>query len=109
MKTFIISIIILITGTLSAQVKTDTFAVNGNCNMCKERIEKAADIKGVSFANWDVKTNKLTVKYNSEKVSIDDIQKSIANAGHDTPAHKADNKVYEKLHHCCQYDRLIEN
>jgi copper chaperone CopZ len=109
MKTFIISIILLITSTLSAQTKTDTFAVNGNCNMCKERIEQAADLKGVSFASWDVKTKKLTVKYNTEKVSLEDIQKSIAKAGHDSPGYKADNKVYDKLHHCCQYDRLIED
>ncbi|WP_341835969.1 hypothetical protein WJU16_24410 [Chitinophaga pollutisoli] len=31
-------------GKASAQsLKTDSFTVSGNCNMCKKRIEKAAD------------------------------------------------------------------
>jgi hypothetical protein len=30
---------------------------------------------------------------------------AIADAGHDTPMHKAKDEVYEKLPACCKYDR----
>ena len=31
----------------------DTFSVEGNCSMCKKRIEKAAlSLKGVKYAKW---------------------------------------------------------
>jgi len=106
MKTIIITIFTLLVGTLSAQVVTETIKVSGNCNMCKERIEGALIIKGVQKANWDVKTQILTVKYNSAKISLEQIEKAINAVGHDTQNFKADDAVYKKLHHCCQYDRF---
>lgn len=83
--------------------KTETIKVSGNCGMCKTRIEKAAKLKGVSKAEWDQKTNMLTLTYDSSKVKSDDIEKKIAAAGHDTPKYKADSKVYNTLPGCCKY------
>lgn len=87
---------------------TATFDVAGNCGLCKQRIEKAAKIKGVNSAVWDVKTRKITVSYNSN-TTLSAIQKAIAMAGHDTPLHRAPDEVYEKLHECCLYERLGED
>lgn len=80
--------------------------VNGNCEMCKKRIEKAAlGVSGVKSAVWDVETHQMKLMLNEEKCSLLDVEKSIAKAGHDTQAVKADKKDYENLHGCCQYDR----
>src|SRR3972149_456252 len=56
--------------------KTITFKVFGNCDMCKSRIEKSLKIN-----------------------------ECISAVGHDTEKQKAPDKVYNKLHKCCKYDR----
>jgi len=83
-----------------------TIDVNGNCDLCKKRIEKAAfSVVGVKSAVWDVETHLLTLILNEEKTTVLDVKKAIANVGHDTDEAKAINEVYEKLHGCCQYER----
>lgn len=84
-------------------VKTTTIAVKGNCEQCKKRIENAADIKGVKISNWDEKTQVLTVTFNSEKVSQEQIEAAIAKSGHDAGTSKATDAAYKKLPGCCQY------
>jgi len=83
--------------------KTESFKVAGNCSMCKDRIEKAAKVEGVSKADWDSKTKMLTLTYDSSKVKSDDVLKKIAAVGHDTDKFKADDKIYAKLPGCCKY------
>jgi len=85
--------------------KTETIKVSGNCGLCKARIEKAARIEGVSKAEWNQDSKQLTVVYDPSKVTADAIQKKIAAVGHDTEKYKADDKAYQKLDACCQYER----
>jgi len=81
--------------------------VKGSCEMCKDRIEKAAkSVKGVSTAVWNVKSKIINVEYNNAQASIESIQKAIAKAGHDTGKYKASNKVYSSLPSCCLYRNL---
>lgn len=84
-------------------IKTDTVHVAGNCGMCKERIENAALIKGVKKATWDKKTHQLIVIYKSDKVTLEEIEKEVAKAGHDTDHFKANDDVYNSLPNCCLY------
>lgn len=84
-------------------VVSDTIHVHGVCDMCKDRIENAALIKGVKKATWDKKTHELVVFYKPSIVSIDKIEHEIAHAGHDTEHLKADEKVYNSLPECCAY------
>ncbi|MBF6608531.1 MAG: cation transporter [Flavobacterium sp.] len=80
--------------------------VNGNCDMCKKRIEKAAySVDGVKSASWDVASHQLTLLLNETKSSLRDVETAIAKAGHDTPNRKATDEVYSSLHGCCQYQR----
>ncbi|WP_298713535.1 heavy-metal-associated domain-containing protein [Chitinophaga sp.] len=93
-------------GKASAQsLKTDSFTVSGNCNMCKKRIEKAALVPGVSTAVWDVKSKTMTVKLNTDSVKTEDIRKKIAQSGHDSGPFKAADSVYKQLPGCCRYER----
>jgi copper chaperone CopZ len=87
----------------STSIKTVTLHVSGNCGECKERIENAADIKGVKLATWDAKTKILNVTYREDKVSILKIEKAILAAGHDTDTLKANTSAYDKLPTCCKY------
>lgn len=86
-----------------ATTKTDTIRVQGNCDMCKTRIEKAANVDGVLKAEWNKDSKILTLVYDPSKVKNDDVQKKIALAGHDTEKYRADDKVYNSLPACCKY------
>lgn len=101
----LLAVISLMTISLFAQDKSDSFKVFGNCGMCQKRIEKAAKIDGVSAAVWNVDTKVMTVTYDASKVTNEDIQKKIAAVGHDTDKYRADDKTYDKLPGCCLYDR----
>lgn len=83
--------------------KTESIKVYGNCGMCKDRIEAAAKVAGLTKADWDKSTKMLTIVYNPAIVKSDDIQKKIAAVGHDTEKYKADTKVYNSLPGCCKY------
>ena len=80
--------------------------VNGNCEQCKKRIEKAAySVVGVKSAVWDIETHNLDLILNEQKTTLLDVEKAIAKVGHDTKDVKAEDAVYEKLHSCCLYER----
>jgi copper chaperone CopZ len=87
-------------------VKTETFKVSGECGMCKTRIEKTVKAEGVTTANWDEKTQMLTVEFDKNKTSIDALSKKLASVGHDTEKYKAPDEVYAKLPACCHYERV---
>jgi periplasmic mercuric ion binding protein len=111
MKTNIIILILIAftstvyaqSATTSAKVVTANIKVYGNCGMCKERIEKAVDHKGVKQAKWNVSTKNLEVVYVPEKISEKKIRELVSAVGHDTDSTKASDKVYAKLPFCCLY------
>lgn len=89
-----------------AKAKSESFFVNGNCGMCKDRIEKAAkSVSGVTSANWESDNHLITITFDDSKTNIEDISKAIAKVGHDTNKFKADNKIYASLPGCCKYER----
>ena len=89
-----------------ADMVTQTIRVYGNCGMCKDRIEATAlEIGGIIKAVWDVETGMLTLNYNPESVSMDEVEMAIAAVGHDTENQRAPDDVYEDLHGCCKYER----
>ncbi len=106
MRLSLIISIILIAFKIQAQtgVITSTVSVKGNCDDCKERIENAADIKGVKLCKWDSNTHVATITFDSSKTSLETIEKAIAKAGYETANQKADPKAYAKLPKCCKYN-----
>lgn len=110
MRSLLAIIIVLVGfGNLQAQnenTKKEEFKVYGNCGMCKSRIEKAAkEVDGVTTADWNKETKMISVTYDQAKVEMMDIHKAIAKVGHDTEKAQAEDKVYDALPGCCQYDR----
>ena len=88
----------------SAPSQHAMFGVKGSCDMCKERIEKAAmSVTGVQSAHWDKEKQMIHLQFEPDKTSEDAISKAIAKVGHDTDKYKADNAVYNQLPGCCKY------
>jgi copper chaperone CopZ len=88
--------------------QTETFKVWGNCGMCKKTIENALMVRGISKAEWNQETKMITVVFNPQRISLAEIHKRIAAVGYDTELERASDEVYNKLHHCCKYDRKDE-
>ncbi|MGN6647629.1 MAG: heavy-metal-associated domain-containing protein [Cytophaga sp.] len=112
MKTIIFSMILMCvsifqnTFATEAHYETTSFKVSGNCDMCKSRIESALKKNpGVQSAIWDVKTKTVTISYNPHAISVDQLHKIIADAGHDTDKIKATDTAYKALPGCCKYKR----
>ena len=111
MKKIVILMVVLFSIGLQAQEQKNknakyTFEVNGNCETCKKRIENAAyGVKGVKSAVWNIETHQFDLILNEEKTDVLIVKKAIVAVGHDVGELKADDAVYDKLHHCCKYER----
>ncbi len=102
----IISVIGIVTFAQTKPVlKTETFKVFGNCELCKSRIEKALKIEGVASADWVIKTKMLTVTFDPKKTNSELLGKKLAAVGHDTEKIKSTDVTYSKLPGCCHYER----
>jgi membrane fusion protein, copper/silver efflux system len=87
-----------------SNIEQQMIKVSGNCDLCKTRIETAAkSVTGVVSAEWSRETKLLDLQFDSTKTNPDIIQKTIADAGHDTEKFKATDEVYQKLPKCCLY------
>lgn len=110
-KIFLAMLLCCIAFSAQAQVKKNKNAkydveVNGNCEMCKRRIENAAfSVRGVKSAEYNIDENILHLLLDENKCSVTDVKKAVAKAGHDTNDVKATDDDYAKLHGCCQYER----
>ena len=112
MKNLILGMMLLLV-TLSTQAQEQknknakhTITVNGTCEQCQRRIQKAAfAVSGVKMASWSIETHKLDLTLNEEKTSIADVKKAIAKVGHDTEGINATQEDYDDLHSCCKYER----
>ena len=91
-------------GTAQDKNKNMAFEVNGKCEMCKMRIEKAAlEVTGVKYASWDIPTHQLSLVVDERKTNSMQIKSAIAAVGHDTKELRATQEAYDKVHPCCKY------
>ena len=107
MKQFLtITTALLITTLALAQQKNKkmTFEVDGVCEMCKMRIEKAAlGVDGVKYAVWDIPSHELSLIIDERKTNAMEIKSALVAVGHDTKELKATQEAYDKIHACCKY------
>ncbi len=107
MKKTILAVVFLLTATISfAQEKNKkmTMEVDGKCEMCKARIEKAAlGCKGVKYASWDIPSHQLSLIIDERKTDPMKIKTALVGVGHDTKELKATDEAYEGVHPCCKY------
>ena len=81
-----------------------TMEVDGKCDMCKTRIEKAAlGVKGVKYAYWDIPTHQLSLIVDERKTDPMKVKTALVAVGHDTKELKVTKEAYESVHPCCKY------
>lgn len=108
-RNVIIVVCLLFAGFAFAQEKNKkmSFEVDGVCEMCKMRIEKAAlSVSGVKYASWDIPTHQLSLIVDERKTNSMEIKTALVEAGHDTKEIKATQEAYDKVHPCCKYREL---
>ena len=104
LSVFALAGMFLVALPLEAQKKVETrFQVSGVCGMCKERIEKATDIPGVVFSEWDKEKQELFLVYKPEEIPLDSVHARIQAVGHDTEKGKANEVDYNSVDMCCRY------
>lgn len=83
--------------------ETVTIQTSAECGHCKKRIEDGLNYtKGVSFAELDLETKKVTVKFNVTKISLDEVRKKINSIGYDADENKAHPEAVNRLPACCK-------
>ena len=95
---------IFLTGMVSAQ-KSETVQIktSAECGNCKDRIEgKLNYTKGIVFAELDVPSKVLTVKYKKKKINLDQVRKLVSEIGYDADDIKAVAQKQKALPKCCQ-------
>lgn len=96
----------LVSFTYGGGKEKASFTVYGNCGMCEGKIEGAlSEVNGVLWADWEQETLVMTVKYDPNVITLDEIKQKIADVGYDTDSHRATTESYEALHACCKYER----
>lgn len=85
------------------KTQTISFKVSAICHDCKERIEKELNYtKGIIFAELDLDTKIVTVKFKSKILNQDLVKGIVSKIGYDAGEVPRDPKAFEKLPKCCK-------
>jgi copper chaperone CopZ len=116
MKTNLLLMALLFVSSLAfgqkpaAKTETVVIMTSAECDECKARIEGALNYtKGVKFAELDVNSRKLTVKFKNDVISLAEIKKQISALGYNADEVLADPAAYEKLPSCCKAGGMEHN
>jgi copper chaperone CopZ len=99
---------LLLNTACNGQIKNATSVtvkIAGNCGMCEETIEKAANVKHTASLEWNKDTKTATLSYDPNKTTPDEVLKRVAYAGYDNEKFLAPDATYKALPSCCQYER----
>lgn len=83
--------------------KTITIKTSALCGDCESRIENKLNYtKGVKYADLDLKTNIVTVKYKAKKMTSEDVKKLITSLGYHAGDMERNSEAFDSLPGCCQ-------
>ena len=108
-----ISAIIMIAGVVGCSAIIARHASNhslqeiiiptAQCGMCVARIDKALnDVDGILKYKVELDDLKVKVKYDNNKISLQQIEKIISKTGYQANDVSADPEAYKKLAICCR-------
>lgn len=87
----------------SQKVKTKVIHTSAECGACKDRLEEVLNYtSGIKYAELDLETMDLTVKFKTAKISLDEIKELISTTGYDADELKAKPEGLEQLPACCK-------
>lgn len=108
MKTIVMSLLFAVIGFAAfgqkkSKVETVVIQTSAECEQCEERIESGLNYtKGVKFAELDLNTMKLTVKFRKDQITLQEIKEKIASLGYTADEVPADPKAQAALPACCK-------
>jgi len=105
MKATTLFLFLLLTGLTFGQKKIEEAVIqtSAQCGDCKERIENKLNYtKGVVFGELDLDSKKVTVRYKTKSISLQEIKQAIASIGYSADDVKAREEDVLKLPKCCQ-------
>ena len=113
MKSLLVVVFFMLGFTIFSQEKSKNQVIviqtSAECGQCKERIENQLNYtKGIKYAELNLEDLKLTVKYNSSKITLEEIKTQITKLGYDADDVKAEKEAYQKLPKCCQINGMSQ-
>jgi copper chaperone CopZ len=85
------------------KIEEAVIQTSAQCGDCKERIESKLNYtKGVVFGELDLDSKKVTVRYKTKSISLQEIKQAIASIGYSADEVKAKEEDVLKLPKCCQ-------
>jgi copper chaperone CopZ len=106
----LIAMIALLAGVQVASAQTTTsktqevsIQTSAECAECEIRLEEALNYtKGIVFAELDLVTMKLNVKFKPKQITLEEIKVKIASLGYQADDIPADKIAYDALPACCK-------
>lgn len=100
---FLSGIVMANNGEKQPKKRTVFIKTSAQCEDCKERIEDVLNFKkGIIYADLHLDTKELEVRYNSKKISLEEIKKLVSEIGYSADDVEADKEAQERLPLCCQ-------
>ncbi len=97
-------------GQKQKKVQQIDIQTSAECGSCKERLEgKLNYTSSIVFADLDVPSKVLTVKFKTKKISLEEIKKIVSELGYDADEMKANPTAYEALSQCCKVGGMEHN
>jgi periplasmic mercuric ion binding protein len=86
------------------QTTTETISLEGlKCQMCVATVQRAAgNLDGVEHMRIDFDTKVATVSFNSDMVTLTDIEHAIAESGYHANDTRRNEEAYASLPDCCR-------
>lgn len=80
-----------------------TIKTSAQCEMCKETLEASiGKLPGVLKVNLDIDTKELMVKYDADKISLEEIKTEVTFTGYWADEMAPDKTAYDALPSCCK-------
>ena len=84
-------------------IEAITFTARGCCPTCEKYILESVQMEEVKSAQWDQHSEKVTLRFYTNVISAEKLQRTVAMAGYDTDLFMATDSVYLSLPRCCHY------
>ena len=103
MRSSLLIIVLVFFNTAFGQMEMAEIQTSAECGDCKSRIEDRLNYtRGVKFAELDLETKKVLVKFNTKKISLSEIKTIISETGYAADEVNAVPTAVEKFPACCK-------
>ncbi|MFA9210858.1 MAG: heavy-metal-associated domain-containing protein [Moraxellaceae bacterium] len=89
--------------TTTSKTQEVSIQTSAECGECEIRLEEALNYtKGIVFAELDLTTMKLNVKFKPKQITLEEIKVNIASLGYQADEVPADKVAFDALPACCK-------